>query len=231
MDTPQSTKEQEAVEQAGGGLRLALNAAGLGIRAWQRSLNLTGSQEFSELVNDPERGTLFLFWHNRIFPMMAAYRRAAQTGRELHALVSASRDGAQFSHFLESCGIRTVRGSSSRRGSTAARELVRIIESGQHVVISVDGPRGPCYEAQPGAAMLLQATGIRPCLLGAEVENCKELSSWDRFLVPMPGSRVKIKMDRSAPPSVKPGKEGRQAIQKWIQEKLMNLTADTHRPA
>ncbi len=220
---------KQRVERVKGGFGLALSLLASGLKAWQSSLDLMETESFARVVNDPRQGTLFLFWHNRIFPVMAAYRRVADSGRDLYALVSASRDGAQFSHFLEGCGIRTVRGSSSRRGGVAARELLRILEGGQHVAISVDGPRGPCYEAQPGAALLLQTTGIRPTLIGVEVERCRELASWDRFIVPMPGSRVRIKMDRSAPPATEGGKAGRQAIQKWIQEKLTGLTEDVHR--
>lgn len=219
----------QGVEEVSGGLRLVLGLLGPALKAWQSSFRFVGMEPFSAIVNDPRRGSLFLFWHNRIFPVMAGYRQVAASGRDLYALVSASRDGAQFSHFLEGCGIRTVRGSSSRRGSVAARELLRIVEDGHHVAISVDGPRGPCYAAQPGAALLLQATGISPTLIGAEVEHGRALSSWDQFIVPAPGSRVLIKMDRSAPPASERGKEGRQAVQKWIQEKLTSLTTDSHR--
>lgn len=219
----------QGVEEVSGGLRVALSLLGGGLKAWQASFKFVGLEPFGSVVNDPHRGSLFLFWHNRIFPVMAGYRQIAQSGRDLYALVSASRDGAQFSHFLEGCGIRTVRGSSSRRGSVAARELLRIVEDGHHVAISVDGPRGPCYEAQPGAALLLQATGIPPTLVGAEVEHGRELASWDRFIVPLPGSRIRIKMDRSAPPATSRGKEGRQAVQNWVQERLTGLTMDLHR--
>jgi hypothetical protein len=226
MDT---TARTEKVEQVQGGAKLLLSGLGNILKIWQSSLRFVDEAKFAQVVNHPNQGTLFLFWHNRIFPVMAAYRRVAEPGRELHALVSASKDGAQFSHFVESCGIKTVRGSSSRRGGVAARELLRILQQGHHVAISVDGPRGPCYQTQPGAALLLQATGIRPTLLGAESENCRTLSSWDRFIVPWPGSRIRIKMDRSTPPDAMRGKAGRQAVQLWIQDKLNALTGDTHR--
>ena len=103
------------------------------------------------------------------------------------------------------------------------------MEQGNAVAITVDGPRGPCYEAQQGAALLMQQTGVPAYLIGVECESCWELSSWDRFIIPKPFSRVKIKMDRLAPVPSDDGKEGRKTIQELIQERLDRLTEDVHR--
>jgi lysophospholipid acyltransferase (LPLAT)-like uncharacterized protein len=178
------------------------------------------------LRNDP--GSLILLWHNRLFVGLGALRFSALGDRPLHGLVSASRDGAQLSVFLRELGIVPIRGSSSRRGAIAAREIVKVLERGHDVGITVDGPRGPCYHAQAGAAMLVQATGAPLYIVGAECESCRTLNSWDRFIVPNPGSRVNITLERHAPPAPVGGKEERMAIQAFIQERLRALTRDIH---
>jgi lysophospholipid acyltransferase (LPLAT)-like uncharacterized protein len=223
-ENPSSTVHRvEGIQRAG------LHLLGRLVRAWQRSLEYTGLEAMNAVVNDSASGVLFLLWHNRLFPMIGAYREVARGGRDLYGLVSASRDGARLAQFLESQGIRTVRGSSSRRGAVATRELLSVLAAGNHVAITVDGPRGPCYRPQAGAALLLQLTGAPVCFLGAEVEACRELRSWDRFIVPQPFSRVKIKLDRRALGDLSAGRQQRQAIQAMIDERLSRLTGDLHR--
>jgi lysophospholipid acyltransferase (LPLAT)-like uncharacterized protein len=146
-------------------------------------------------LNDGSQGRLLLLWHNRLFPVIGSLQHLQLKGRRIHALVSASHDGAMLSHFLNAQGIATVRGSSSRRGALAAKELIKILRSGEHVAITVDGPRGPCYHAQPGAAFLAALTKAPVVLLGAECERVQLLRSWDRFMVPWPFSRVRILVD------------------------------------
>jgi hypothetical protein len=219
------------IHEVGGFKRSALSLLGYSVRRWQRTLRYEGVEDLARAIHAPGSGSIFLLWHNRLFSTIGAIQQVDMGGRRLVALVSASRDGAQLSHFLEAVGIQTVRGSSSRRGAVAARELLKLLNAGDHIAITVDGPRGPCYQAQAGAALLVQMTGAPICCLGAESESCLELKSWDRFIVPRPFSRVKIKLDRFHAPRREKGREHREAIQALIQEKLTSLTRDSHREA
>jgi lysophospholipid acyltransferase (LPLAT)-like uncharacterized protein len=198
---------------------------------WMNSLEFANLETVSSHFRTATSGTIILFWHNRLFPMIGALNRSGSHGRKVYGLVSASRDGGQLSFFMESLGISVVRGSSSRRGAVAARELVKALKAGQHVAITVDGPRGPCYTAQEGAAFLVQLTGAPVVLFGAEFESCHELGSWDRFVLPKPFSRVNIKTDHLTLDSRQSGKGQREVIQDLIQQKLSDLTGDYHREA
>ncbi len=201
------------------------------VRRWQLTLQYEGAQRLGEVLRNSPTGLVVLLWHNRLFPCIGALQHLALGGRRIHALVSASRDGAVLAHFLEAEGLFPVRGSSSRRGAVAARELLRLLERGDHVAITMDGPRGPRYHAHPGAAWLVQQTGAPVCLVGAECETCHELSSWDRFIVPVPFSRVRIVLDHYNLDALCPGRGQRDALREAIQHKLRRLTRDTHRRA
>ena len=216
------------IHEVTGPRKALLQMAGKTVRLWQRSLRYAYRFNVDPEVIGNDPGALILFWHNRLFVGLGAYRGSVLDGRPLHALVSASRDGAQVSLFLRELGITPIRGSSSRRGAVAAREIVRILRSGDNVGITVDGPRGPCYQAQAGAAMLVQATGAPLYFVGLECESCRTLNSWDRFIVPNPGSRVNVTLDRCALTATDGGKEERMAIQEFIQQKLTGLTRDIH---
>ena len=208
--------------------KLAISTLGLTVRAWQRTMRFTNLEIIDNLFNADLPGSLILFWHNRLFPVIGAYNRIPKPQKKLYALVSPSRDGQQLTQFLETVRIIPIRGSSSKRGGIALRELMKILEDGHHVAITVDGPRGPCYTAQPGASLLVQTTGAPIYFTGIECEDPWTINSWDRLLVPKPFTRMTIKMDRDAPPAGLSGKDGRRAIQEFIQEKLTRLTMDLH---
>jgi lysophospholipid acyltransferase (LPLAT)-like uncharacterized protein len=207
--------------------RRRLEVAARLISGWQGTLRYKDADLLVPILRKPG-GAVLLLWHNRIFPVLGAFRQFAGVDREIHALVSASRDGARLAYLLETLGIRTIRGSSSRRATTATREMLRVLAAGALVAVTVDGPRGPCYRAQPGAALLVQATGAPVFFLGAECEAAWTLPSWDRFVLPRPWSRVAIKKDHLPRSLRRQGRDQRKVIHQSIQDRLVNLTADRH---
>ncbi len=112
------------------------------------------------------------------------------SGREGTAMVSASRDGEFLSMTLKAFHINAARGSSSRKGAKALRELHDALEKGHDIAITPDGPRGPCYSVQPGAAAIARQTGLPVVAMGYRARNCWRLKSWDRFIIPKPFSRI-----------------------------------------
>jgi lysophospholipid acyltransferase (LPLAT)-like uncharacterized protein len=108
-------------------------------------------------------------------------------------LASRSRDGDITSAYIESIGIRVVRGSSSRGGAQAAAEMMRALKEGYHAVLNVDGPRGPFKSIKPGAIEFARRCGVPliPIAARASHEYCFK-RSWDHFRVPLPLSRVAV---------------------------------------
>ncbi len=131
------------------------------------------------------------FWHNRILAIPVAYQRYC-LGRRGHCLTSPSKDGAIIAGVMERFGIGSVRGSSSRRGTTALRELTALLEAGEDVAITPDGPRGPKYQLSPGIIKLAQLTGIAVMPIHVGYSRYWELKSWDAFRIPKPFSRVRV---------------------------------------
>ncbi len=94
----------------------------------------------------PQEKIIFAIWHNRLSLSLILYRRYVarrDRGRRLVAMVSASRDGGMLAGVLERFGVQPVRGSSSRRGPQALREMVSWGRRGHDLAITPDGPRGP----------------------------------------------------------------------------------------
>ena len=135
---------------------------------------------------------LIATWHNRIFALPLCYMWMCHSRRPLTVLTSPSRDGALLEALVAQFGIGAVRGSSSRRGITALRELQAELENHTDVIITPDGPRGPAYKLSPGLVFLASKTRLPIMIVHVDYERFWELRSWDKFRVPKPFSRVKV---------------------------------------
>jgi len=181
------------------------------------------------LENGGKEPVIFCLWHNRLALSLILFRRYVQTRqpqRRMAALVSASRDGGMLARVLELFGVDPVRGSSSRRGSQALRELVSAAERGRDLAITPDGPRGPCYVVQEGIISLAQLTG-RPI-----VPACFELSwkwrikSWDRFQVPIPFARCTVHLGPALAVPNEAATPEREACRRELEQRMMAITFD-----
>lgn len=158
------------------------------------SLRFETSPEDYRRYTKKDEPVAIVLWHNRLF-LSAEIVRRFREGRPAYALVSASQDGAWLTAFFSAAGLHTVRGSSSRLGREAATALVDVLRSGNDIGVTPDGPRGPCYEVKPGAVIVARRTRSPLLLVGAEFESAWRLRSWDRFYVPKPFSRVRMRCD------------------------------------
>lgn len=133
------------------------------------------------------RPFILAFWHRYLILMRYAYR-----GTRMSVLVSQSWDGELTSQTLAHLGIDTCRGSSTRGGAAALRDLLRRARSGSDLGFTPDGPKGPRCKVQPGVIVAAAMSGlpIQPVAIGAT--RRKLLRSWDRMVVPLPGARVDV---------------------------------------
>ena len=144
----------------------------------------------------PPGPVIITFWHNRILAITATFRRHYPAGRPgVLVLTSASRDGTWLGLVAQHLGMGSVRGSSSRRGATAMRELLEKTAAGYDIAITPDGPRGPRYALGPGPIYLAQRAGIPVMTVHARFGACRRLRTWDGFVIPMPFSRLDVRID------------------------------------
>jgi lysophospholipid acyltransferase (LPLAT)-like uncharacterized protein len=130
-------------------------------------------------------GHFMALWHGR---MVVALPHHGQ--RNWYVLVSPSQDGDISEALLEGFGYRVIRGSSSRGGARALREMLTALESGAVLAVTPDGPRGPRHSMNPGLAWMARATGFAVVPCGFVCDRAWHARSWDRFTVPKPRARV-----------------------------------------
>jgi lysophospholipid acyltransferase (LPLAT)-like uncharacterized protein len=149
------------------------------------------------LQEESTRPALLCFWHNRILGITFAFERIYPRKRlGVTVLTSPSRDGEILAQLMAAFGMGSVRGSSSRRGSRALLELVRLVRMGRDIAITPDGPRGPRYSLGPGVIQLAQSTGARILPLHAKFGRCLRMKTWDGFIIPLPFSTVSVTIDQ-----------------------------------
>jgi lysophospholipid acyltransferase (LPLAT)-like uncharacterized protein len=144
-----------------------------------------GADHYRPLVAG--KGCIFVLWHGRLLVPAYLHRH------EGHAtLVSRSADGEYLSRLLVHWGYYPVRGSSSRGGMAAVRELTRAARLRRSLVITPDGPRGPREVLKDGPLYVARLSGLPIVPVAASARRAWWVEGWDRFQVPQPFSRVVI---------------------------------------
>lgn len=133
------------------------------------------------------RPVIFVLWHGRLLPCTYYHRH-----QDLVTLVSHHRDGEYIARIVRRWGYTAVRGSSSRGGLDAARELTRAVRRGCSLALTPDGPRGPREVMKTGPLVLAQRTGAPLIPVSAAASAGWYFGGWDRFLVPRPFSAIRI---------------------------------------
>lgn len=159
-------------------------AASWVLKAWVGSLRYrafpVGSTLQPRLCED--RRYIYTFWHETLLLPSVMY---GQTPTRV--LISEHADGEMIAQTCRHLGLGVIRGSTTRGGARALREILQL-EGRKHIVITPDGPRGPRRQFQPGAIFLAARTGLPLVPVGFAYHRCWRMRSWDRFAVPYPFS-------------------------------------------
>ncbi len=174
--------------------------------------------------NNDEDPVIIAFWHSRllILPYLIIKRRVT-------IMISRHRDGELIARAVRFLPIDPIRGSTTRGGSRALRELLRATARGSHVAITPDGPRGPRNQAQNGVIMLASRTGlpIIPVTYGASKR--KVFKSWDRFYFPYPFCRIVFIWDEPIWVRPEEGQAGVEEKRETLETRLNHITAQADR--
>jgi lysophospholipid acyltransferase (LPLAT)-like uncharacterized protein len=130
---------------------------------------------------------IYTLWHNRVFLGTHFWQR-----RRIVVMTSQSFDGEYIARFIKRFGFGAARGSSTRGGTGAIVEMVRLMRAGCPTAFTIDGPKGPRYVAKMGAVLLAKKTGQPILPFTITTSRHWEANSWDRFQVPKPFTRALV---------------------------------------
>lgn len=126
----------------------------------------------------------FCIWHDAILTAVFSMQT-----HKLSGLISRHQDGGYLAAAVKMVGITAVRGSASRGGAQATKQLID--QPDLHVCITPDGPRGPRRIMKDGIVFLSSRTGrpIVPTTLTA-TSYWSIPGGWSDMLLPKPFSRA-----------------------------------------
>ena len=133
----------------------------------------------------PHTFAFYPFWHEWIVPYVFARPHAAMAG-----LISQHRDGGYLADAMTAIGLKTVRGSTSRGGAAAVKQILSECENWD-LGITPDGPRGPRRKLKPGVVFLASRTG-RPIVPTAVAcgRSWRPEGSWTDLMLPKPFTKI-----------------------------------------
>lgn len=159
---------------------------------------------------------MVFLWHETLLPLLLRHRRQGAS-----IIVSRARDGRYLHRIAGALGYQVIIGSSHRGRVSAMRGTLRALEEGRLVAVTPDGPRGPRRVIKQGALWALAQHGGTALTAYAAVRTAWRLDSWDRFVVPSPGSRLRFAYGH--PITVAAGTPDPQGLALQLQRSLAGL--------
>lgn len=180
-----------------------------------------------ELVEDPDwhpsmtgnsKSFLLALWHENLLVGGWAIGRFPN----LHTLASDSDDGEIAAGVASSFGMEVLRGSSSKGGVRALKQIVDFGRSRKDfsLVITPDGPRGPRREMKAGLSYVASRCGLPIVCLGVACERGWRLRSWDRMQIPRPFCRVQLYFTAPAAAGAELGRKGLADYSRFIESEV-----------
>jgi len=168
--------------------RLIIRLAGLLLYWLIRAIGATMRFEVIGWENHTEGEPLvYCFWHNRIPTATYFWRH-----RGIVVMSSQSFDSEYIARFIQRFGYGTAKGSSTRGARAGLIQMIRAVRAGKSAAFTVDGPRGPIYEAKPGALLLAAKANAAILPFSISLDRCWRLPSWDRLEIPKPFARAVV---------------------------------------
>jgi lysophospholipid acyltransferase (LPLAT)-like uncharacterized protein len=126
----------------------------------------------------------FCLWHDIILAALFCHK-----AHSLSTLISRHEDGTYLSDLIEILGIRPIRGSASRGGAQATKQLLEMPD--QHICITPDGPRGARHEMKDGIVYIAARTGRPIVAVTVKATRCWRIpASWSEIMIPQPFSKI-----------------------------------------
>jgi len=153
-------------------------------------LNIENEKSWQAMLNTGQT-VILATWHQQFFSAIRHFK--TYTPYHPGLMISQSRDGELISGVARRSGWHTPRGSSSRGGKEAMAEMIEHLNTygfGAHIL---DGPTGPMGKVKPGIIKMALQTNAVIVPFFTEADRAWFFNSWDRFMVPKPFAKVRLR--------------------------------------
>lgn len=154
-----------------------------------RTIWFTSKKKFHFITPIGDEQHVCVCWHGELFMSPQAYRHIHKK-HAASAIISQHFDGALIANTLNLLGIRPLRGSSKRGAKKVLLQAFKSIKSGEEVLITPDGPRGPRHSMSDGAIGIALKSKLPIFVMNFKTDTFWQFSSWDKFVIPKPFTTV-----------------------------------------
>ncbi len=158
--------------------------------SWTFRLHVENEKPWLDYLQGGGR-VLLCGWHQQFFAAIRHFKTYASHRPAL--MISQSKDGDIIAGIAQKSGWHTVRGSSSRDGGRALKEMVGQLQLTGLAAHVVDGPKGPAGIIKAGAVSLARAAGAVVVPIYTTSDRAWYFNSWDRFMLPKPFAKVNLR--------------------------------------
>ena len=144
-----------------------------------------GVENLNEVLNKSS-GAVIMFWHSHLLIPFYYLKN-----HDVIPLIGLHSDAEILSQIGKRLGYTPLRGSSNRRSTSAAVELLKNIKQpGNVIALTPDGPRGPRRKVKIGTLKIVRKAEASIIPLGAAASRNRIFNSWDKFHQPKLFSKI-----------------------------------------
>jgi len=156
-----------------------------------KTLFATCKKEYIFEQRDIKAPVIVAFWHEYILLSPFIFREL-MGDEKISVIISEHFDGQIIAKTVQNFDIGYIKGSSTRGGIKALKESFKLLDSGECVAITPDGPKGPRHSVADGIVAIAQKKRVPIVAFRYEADRAWRLNSWDKFLIPKPFSKIKL---------------------------------------
>lgn len=139
-----------------------------------------------------QKACIFVLWHQQILPIPSFFNRLYPSLKPA-ALIDSSPDASLYGKLLGKYHWQCIpRNKNSFRSTIEA--CSQALDQNKPLFIVLDGPKGPFQQIKKGAIYLSQKHQVPIIPISWKGSYHWFSSSWDRMTLPLPFTRVKLKV-------------------------------------
>ena len=145
------------------------------------------NENFSNKMWNDRKPFILAFWHGQL--MMIGY--AWKSKETLNMLASSHSDGRFGAYIAGHSNLKNI-SIEAKNKSPSLRQIFKILNNGDYLGVTPDGPRGPKKKVSEGIIKIAVNSQVPIIPLGFASSKNFKLKSWDSFLITYPFSKCKF---------------------------------------
>lgn len=157
--------------------------------SWTFRIKIENEQQWMGHLESGGR-VILCTWHQQFFSAISYFQNYRNLNPAL--MISQSRDGEMIAAVAERSGWHTVRGSSSKGGRHALKQMVEHLKESGLAAHILDGPQGPAGKVKAGLISMAHSAEAAIVPFYTSADRSWFFNSWDDFFLPKPFAQVTI---------------------------------------